>query len=52
MKNGTYRRDIKKKFPKRSIEAWNGLEEEVVQAIKISEFKAKLGKSRYRNGTV
>ena len=47
------RRDIKKfSFPQRSIEVWNKLDTEIVQAKSISEFKAKLDKSRYGDGTV
>ena len=46
------RRDIKKfSFPQRSIEVWNKLDTEIVHAKSISEFKAKLDKSRYGDGT-
>ncbi len=45
------RRDIKKfSFPQRNIDVWNKLDSEIVQTKSISEFKAKLGKSRY--GTI
>ena len=41
----TCRRDVKKfSFPNRSIELWNGLEEEVVCARNIHDFKEKLEK--------
>lgn len=53
LKVTTCRRDIKKfSFPHRSIEAWNGLEGEVVCATNIHDFKEKLDKNSYGNGTV
>ena len=53
LKAATSRRDIKKySFPHRSIEAWNGLEKEVVRARNIHIFKEKLDKYSYGDGTV
>ncbi len=46
------RSDIKKfSFPQRSIEVWNKLDTEIVQAKSISDLKTKLDKSRYEDGT-
>ncbi len=46
------RRDVKRfSFAQRSIEVWNKLDAEIVQAENVSEFKAELDKSRYGNGT-
>lgn len=39
-------------FLHRKVGAWNDLEKEVVQAKMVSDFKAKLDKSRYRDWTV
>ncbi len=48
-----YRRDVKKySFSHRSISTWNGLDEEIVCAKSIHEFKDKLGKKCYGDGTV
>ena len=44
-------RDIKKySFPHRVVNAWNGLEEDVVNAISVHKFKAELDKLRSRDG--
>ncbi len=49
----SYRRDVKKySFPYRSLSTWNGLDEEIVCAKSIHEFKDKLDKKRYGDGTV
>ena len=53
IKRDFYRRDMKKNsFPHRVLEAWNGLQSEVVHAESISEFKVKLDNERYKDGTV
>ena len=53
VKKSTCRRDIEwKSSPPRSVDIWNGLDKEVVQAKSISAFKEKLDKSRYGDGTV
>ena len=45
-------RDIKKySFPYRTVDAWNGLEPEIVQAKSIHEFKMKLDNIRYGDRT-
>ena len=45
-------RDIKKySFPHRVVDTWNGLEEDVVNAISVHSFKDKLDKARYRDGS-
>ena len=52
LKKTTCRRDIKKySFPNRSIEIWNKLNETVVNARNIHEFKAKLDAYRYGDRT-
>ena len=44
-------RDIKKySFPHRVVDAWNGLEESVVQAVSVHKFKAELDMTRSRDG--
>ncbi len=44
-------RDIKKySFPHRVVNAWNGLEEDVVNAISVHKFKTELDKLRSRDG--
>ncbi len=49
----SYRRDVKKySFSHRSISTWNGLDEEIVCAKSIHEFKDKLDKKCYGDGTV
>ncbi len=46
-------RDVKKNcFPHRSISTWNEVDEEIVCAKLIHEFKDKLDKKRYGDGTV
>ena len=53
LKAATCRRDIKKyNFSHISIEAWNGLKEEVVCARYIRNFKKKLDKYSYGDRTV
>lgn len=45
-------RDIKKySFPYRTVDAWNGLKPEIVQAKSIHEFKMKLDNIRYGDRT-
>ena len=52
LKMATCRRDVKKySFPHRSVEAWNSLDIEVVNARNIHDFKKKLDISRYGDGT-
>ena len=52
LKKAACRRDIKKNsFPQRSVEIWNALEEDVVNAKSIHGFKERLDRSRYRDGT-
>ena len=52
IKKVTYRRNVKKNsFPHRAIEMWNGLSSEVVLSETISQFKIKLDKERFRDGT-
>ncbi len=42
MKEISYRRDVKKySFPHRSVTTWNGLDEEIVCAKSIHDFKDK-----------
>ena len=44
-------RDIKKySFPHRVVNAWNGLHEDVVNAISVHKFKTELDKLRRRDG--
>ncbi|MPC83993.1 hypothetical protein E2C01_078717 [Portunus trituberculatus] len=51
-KKNECRRDIKKySFPNRSIEIWSNLDETVVQARNIHDFKAKLDDCRYGDRT-
>ena len=46
-------KDVKKfSFSNRSLEAWNGLKEEVVAAGNSHMFKQKLDENRYGDGTV
>ncbi len=53
LKNISYRRDVKKySFPHRSISTWNGLDEEIVCGKSIHEYKGKLDKKLYGDGTV
>ncbi len=53
LKEISYRRDVKKySFPHRSITTWNGLDEEIVCTKSIHEFKDKLDKKCYGDGTV
>ena len=52
LKKTACRRDVKKySFPNRSIEIWNNLDETVVQARNIHEFKVKLDACRYGDRT-
>ena len=52
LKKSVCRRDVKKySFPYRSVSTWNGLDEETVCAKTIHEFKDKLDKKRYGDGT-
>ncbi len=41
----------KYRFPHRSVEVWNGLKEEVIEAKNINQLKEKLDKYRYGDGT-
>ena len=44
-------RDIKKySFPHRVVNAWNGLDEDVVNDISVHKFKTELDKLRRRDG--
>ena len=44
-------KDIKKySFPHRVVNAWNGLDKDVVQAISVHKFKAELDKISSRDG--
>ena len=53
LKKSTFRRNIKmKSFPHRNVDIWNGLDSCVVQAKSINDFKNKLDKNRYGDGTV
>ena len=45
-------RQRKYSFPYISIEAWNKLDAEVINAINIHDFKSKLDNSRSADGTV
>ena len=52
LKKSVCKRDIKKySFPQRSVSVWNSLDEEIVCAKTIHEFKAKLDVKRYGDGT-
>ena len=43
LKKGACRRDIKKySFPYRTVDVWNALDREVVEAVTIHNFKMKL----------
>ena len=45
-------RDVKKyRFPHRTVDVWNGLREEIVEAASIHDFKKKLDKYRYGDRT-
>ena len=53
VKKSTCRRDMEmKSFPQGSVDIWNGLDQEVVQAKSITAFKDKLDKSRHGDRTV
>ena len=53
LRKGRCRGDIKKySFPYRSVNVWNQLEEEVVCAWNIHNFKDKLDKSEFGSGTI
>ena len=52
LKRATYMRQKRYSFPYRSIEAWNKLDTEVINARNIHEFKSKLDNSRFGDGTV
>ena len=41
----------KNSFPHGVVDVWNGLDTEVVCAETIHNFKIKLDKTKYRNGT-
>ena len=52
IRKGRCNRDVKKySFPNRSIDKWNGLEEEVVCARSIHKFKECFDKCESRGGT-
>ncbi|XP_063860687.1 uncharacterized protein LOC135101043 [Scylla paramamosain] len=52
LKRSACRRDIKKySFPYRSIDVRNSLDEEIVNAESIHQFRAKLDIKRYGDGT-
>ena len=53
LKKENCRRDIKKySFPHRVVDTWNGLDEDIVNAVSVHSFKAKLEKIRYRDKTI
>ena len=53
LKKANCKKDIKKySFPHRVVDTWNGLSEDVVNAVSVHSFKAKLDKTRYRDGTL
>ena len=53
LKKMNCKKDIKKySFPHRVVDIWNGLSEDVVNAINIHSFKTKLDETRYRDGTI
>ena len=53
LKKENCRRDIKKhSFPHRVVDKWNGLREDIVEAVSVHSFKAKLDRIRYRDGTI
>ena len=53
LRKDNYRRDMKKNsFPHRVVDVWNGLDKGVVWAEMIQNFKVKLDKTRYRDGTI
>ena len=53
LKKENCRRDIKKySFPHRVVDTWNGLSEDVVNAGSVHNFKDKLDKTRYKDGTI
>ena len=53
LKRTTCKRDIRKySFPYRSIEAWNKLDAEVINARNIHNFKSKLDSIIFGDGTV
>ena len=49
---GLHARQKKYSFLYRSIEAWNKLDDEVINARNINDFKSKLVNSRFGDGTV
>ncbi len=52
LRKGRCLNSIKKySFPQRNIEVWNKLSDAVVSAKSVHNFKEKLGKCRYGNGT-
>ena len=52
LKKESCRRDRKKySFPHRTVDVWNGLEEDIVNADSVHCFKAGLDKIRYQGGT-
>ena len=53
LKKSSSRRDIKKfSFPHRCVEVWNALDEEVVSAKTLHNFKERLDNYRYGDGTI
>ena len=53
LRKDNYRRDVKRNsFPHRVLDVWNELDEEVVCAETIHDFKTNLDKMRYRDGTM
>ncbi|XP_045126266.1 uncharacterized protein LOC123513260 [Portunus trituberculatus] len=46
-------RDIKKySFPHRAVDTWNGLDIDIVNAVSVHSFKAKLDETRYKDGLI
>ena len=53
LKKENCRRDIKKySFPHRIVDTWNGLSEDIINAVNVHSFKAKLDETRYKDGTI
>lgn len=52
LKKDNYRRDVKRNsFPHRVVDVWNNLDEKIVCAKTIHEFKTNLDNMRYGDGT-
>ena len=52
LRKSNYRRDLKKNsFPHRVVDVWNNLDETIVCAKTIHDFKTNLDNARYKDGT-